>query len=422
MLDFEDVVLQTTKGVIRKTTFTGRPAAEYDRRHAWQHLRTVQQQNPDEWAGELAKSNGLAHRSSGLLGEIAEKYDTALRRVELDALDEVEETDLLAALLVGRVLRDKLLHDEGRLLGAARRRGITWARLAAALEMRNRQSAERRYLQLRTDLDEVSGEPLTQSERAEFARSQRDRRTERQWAMQQGGEVVALAQRLVAVPDLQQRADRSTHAGRAAARAAQARPGPAAEPVPVPWPAQLAEIVAVQEAHVAAGESSPARLSPVEAANAVHRLFGLIGYALDPQHADLSDHPDLVADIHQLYAAAGPAAPRAPEDYGRPERSGGAERREPSASAPTSSGRRSGAGSAADLDGDLDGRSADDRRAEGCHGPDELEVPGQDQQHHGEGDEQRRHSASRLLPGRMRPVTGAEAGPRAPLRHGRKRS
>ncbi|MFD0034823.1 hypothetical protein ACFVJK_42750 [Streptomyces sp. NPDC127172] len=42
----------------------------------------------------------------------------------------------------------------------------------------------------------------------------------------------------------------------------------------------------------------------------VHDLFGLIGHALD---IDLHDRAGLVHAVRNLYDAAGPASPRAPE-------------------------------------------------------------------------------------------------------------
>ncbi|MGW6361628.1 hypothetical protein ACWFR5_42285 [Streptomyces sp. NPDC055092] len=51
-------------------------------------------------------------------------------------------------------------------------------------------------------------------------------------------------------------------------------------------------------------------LSPVTFDRLVHDLFGLIGHALD---IDLHDHAGLVHAVRNLYDAAGPASPRAPE-------------------------------------------------------------------------------------------------------------
>ncbi|WP_406361001.1 hypothetical protein [Streptomyces sp. NBC_01579] len=152
----------------------------------------------------MGKLTGLLS-PTGTLGEIAGKYDEVTTLVELDATDDLTETDLLASLLVIRALREKLLEDERRFIAAARRKKVTWARLADALKLRSRQAAERRYLQLRTDIDELNGSALTQQERIEYARDQRDRLAERAWAVNNASEIRELAERLLNVPDLQDR-------------------------------------------------------------------------------------------------------------------------------------------------------------------------------------------------------------------------
>ncbi|MFB9573735.1 hypothetical protein ACFFTL_15790, partial [Streptomyces yanii] len=161
----------------------------------------------------MGKLTGLLS-PTGTLGEIAGKYDEVTTLVELDASDDLTETDLLASLLVIRALREKLLEDERRFIAAARRKKVTWARLADALELRSRLAAERRYLQLRTDIDELNGSALTQQERIEYARDQRDRLAGRAWAVNNASEIRELAERLLNVPDLQDRADRSASAQR----------------------------------------------------------------------------------------------------------------------------------------------------------------------------------------------------------------
>lgn len=253
--------------------------------------------------GELARTVTTL-RTSGLLSDVAAKYDHVTRLIERHAADEATETDLLAALLVLRTLRDKLQLDEGRIIGAVRAKKVTWARVATALEMRTRQSAERRYLQLRTDLDDSYGDSLNQADRVDYYRSQRDRRAEALWADRHQDEIVALAARLLAVPDLQQRADRSANAASANARAAElaekaGTPLPA--PVRMPWPGLLAECLR--------DRTDAASPTPAEQKR-MHMLFGLIGHAVDPSYIDLSDHDDIVRDIRQLYRDAGPAAPR----------------------------------------------------------------------------------------------------------------
>ncbi|WP_432003944.1 hypothetical protein [Streptomyces sioyaensis] len=302
------VVRQTTNDVVRQATPPERPEAESNRYYAWQHLRTPQPPPEDEWVGELARTV-ITLRTSGLLSDVAAKYDQVTRLIERHAAEDATETALLAALLVIRTLRDKLQLDEGRIIGAARTKGVTWARVATALEMRTRQSAERRYLQLRTDLDDAYGDSLSQADRVEYYRSQRDRRAEARWAEQHQDEIVALARRLLAVPDLQQRADRSTNAARANHWAAEFA-GRAGTPLPplfrTPWPALLAQGL----------KDSTAMASPTTVKQRqVHMLFGLIGHAVDRDYIDLSDYEDIVRDIRQLYRDAGPAAPRVRYEY-----------------------------------------------------------------------------------------------------------
>ncbi|MFE2095142.1 hypothetical protein [Streptomyces sp. NPDC059460] len=184
------------------------------------------------------------------------KYDEVTTLVELDATDDLTETDLLASLLVIRALREKLLEDERRYIAAARRKKVTWARLADALELRSRQAAERRYLQLRTDIDELNGSALTQQERIECARDQRDRLAERAWAVNNASEIRELAERLLNVPDLQDRADRSASAQRThetAVRSAEQAGMPLPEKAAgTAWPSRLRDAfdadAALQEA------------------------------------------------------------------------------------------------------------------------------------------------------------------------------
>ncbi|MFZ3492251.1 hypothetical protein ACODT5_03240 [Streptomyces sp. 5.8] len=253
------------------------------------------------------------------LGEVAAKYDRVIRNVEFDADDQTSETDLLASLLAIRELRSKLQTDEVRLIAASRRKKITWQRLAGALELKSRQAAERRYLQLREDLDQASGKQLTQAERVDFARSQRDRRTERAWAVNQAAQIKLLARRLVSVPDLQERADRSAQTLQAHSRAKwAAEQAGGAEPTPssAPWPHQLGEsldhldALQSERSEIATRGRPGQHVGGVRQTDLLHSLAGLIGYALDPSHIDLGDHPELVTDIRLLYAEAGAAAPR----------------------------------------------------------------------------------------------------------------
>ncbi|GAA0490900.1 hypothetical protein ABZ951_23360 [Streptomyces sp. NPDC046215] len=334
-----------------KATFNGKSGAEYDRDLAWVHLLTPrvaqgsQKQQADEMGegaegaeggtggqgGRGARRDEGGDRSPfpgmydfrGRLEEIARKYDDITRIAELGFVDKTTDTDLLAALLVIRKLRDKLLLDEGRLIWAARQRKVTWARLAGALELGSRQSAERRYLQLRTDGLGADGDSGggTQSERVENARDQRSRHAERKWAARNAHEIRTLARQLAAVPDLQERADRSRAArliNETAVQDADLAGRDRPQPIRMQWPDRLREALEADAAHCGAGpvqgasDIDTARLKTMGEAGNAHRLFGLIGYAADPDAADLADHAELIARITGLYERAGSASPRRP--------------------------------------------------------------------------------------------------------------
>ncbi|MER7048909.1 hypothetical protein ABT391_29140 [Streptomyces jumonjinensis] len=253
---------------------------------------------------------------------MATKYDHVVQLVRYED-DDLDETSVLAALLVIRTLRDKLVLDERRLIKAARTRKVTWSRIADALELKSRQAAERRYLQLREDLDNIAGDDLTQAERVEVARAHRDRHSEYAWASRHADRITALAERLSSIPSLQQRADRSPPAGKLNERAVnsavyEGRPTP--PPVQMPWPGRLKEAVTAYQSHLRATrtaqkDSRPPQtpapespLTPFMLDRLLHELFGLIGNALD---IDLHDHRDITEDVKALYTEAGTAAPRA---------------------------------------------------------------------------------------------------------------
>ncbi|MFF4019685.1 hypothetical protein [Streptomyces sp. NPDC001843] len=322
----ENVVRRTTKSVVIKTTHSSRPE-ETNRAAAWLHLHTQRERDPDEWAGELALAASREFRPADRdLADVAAKYDELIQRVRYRDPD-IDETSVLAALLVIRALRDKLLLDERRLIGAARALKVTWRRLADAQELKSRQAAERRYLQLRDDIDDMApdSQEKTQAERVEAARARRARRAEFAWATTHAGPIISLALRLDAVNDLQQRADASEAARKAhqlvnAGTVFEGRPAP--PPVRMPWPDRLHEAVATYRTHqnalaeyrarpqpaVLGEEARPPEgiLLPVTYDRLVHDLFGLIGNALD---VDLDDHPGLADDIRGLYAEAGAASP-----------------------------------------------------------------------------------------------------------------
>ncbi|MFC4506105.1 MULTISPECIES: hypothetical protein [Streptomyces] len=325
----ENVVRRTTKSVVIRTTRSGRPE-EINRAAAWLHLHTQPERDPDEWAGELAlaASREFAIEDRDLTG-VAAKYDELIQRVRYRAPD-IDETSVLAALLVIRTLRDKLLLDERRLIGAARGLNVTWRRIAYAQELKSRQAAERRYLQLRDDLHGIAPDDgeRTQAERVEAARARRARRAESIWAASRAAAIISLAMRLDAVDSLQQRADASEAARKAhqlanAGAVFEGRPAP--PPVRMPWPDLLREAVVIYRTHQSAlaeyrvrpqptlGEDArppQGLLLPVMYDRLVHDLFGLMGHALD---IDLHDHAGLADDLRALYVEAGAASPHLKE-------------------------------------------------------------------------------------------------------------
>ncbi|SEE60518.1 hypothetical protein [Streptomyces sp. TLI_105] len=312
----ESVVRRTTNDVVRKTTslrYGENPA----RMSAWE--RFLQPLDPKKKAKGAERETASWHpvRDHGL-SSISTEYDQLIDRARrLDPA--IDETEVLDGLLVVRQLRNKLLLDERRLIQAARARRVTWSRIATALELKSRQAAERRYLQLREDFDDYAHDNLTQAERVEFARTRRHRTAEYSWAIKHQEPIIRLAAQLSAVPDLQERADRSHEAHTARQRAAndatfrgEARPAPAS----LPWPGRLREAVGAYEAHLRATHDNAAPplltagdvLAPARFNKLVHEMFGLIAHASDPVIA--LDHPDLARQVRNLYEAAGTAAPQ----------------------------------------------------------------------------------------------------------------
>ncbi|MEU5032273.1 hypothetical protein [Streptomyces milbemycinicus] len=117
---------------------------------------------------------------------------------------------------------------------------------------------------------------------------------------------------LAAIPDLQCRADQSPEAlflsgiRGSSTREPARRDQPAHQLVTMVWPKALQECLAEDERfHTTltenlslGGETWQLRL---QEADIVHRMFGLLSHAANPRHIDLSDHPELIERITQLY-------------------------------------------------------------------------------------------------------------------------
>ncbi|MER7750181.1 hypothetical protein ABT013_33485 [Streptomyces bacillaris] len=286
----------------RKPRRSDRPEAEVDRERAWAHML--------ETPGGIRRKDrfGLVEYDEKRLGEIARRYDQICRRAQGHLQPEASETDVLAALLVLGTLRDKLLDDELMLITLARSYGVTWARIADALEMKSRQSAERRHLQLSQSTRADGTRPRTQNERVEHTRERRRRRAERDWALINAGIIHTTALALTAIPDLQERANRSPEAALVAAPVKQ--DGTAPEHVDMAWPSALKECLAE---HLRFRTNPRAHLSPdrlglgdeqwqlrQQQADILHRMLGLLRCAADPRHLDLSDHPELQEQVAQF--------------------------------------------------------------------------------------------------------------------------
>ncbi|MFF4734126.1 hypothetical protein ACFY3M_55145 [Streptomyces mirabilis] len=246
----------------------------------------------------MSKSASLEHKSDA----------TRLRRSPAST-EDLTETELLAGLLVVRALRDKLLEDEARLIAAARRRKITGVRIGHALEVRSRQAAERRFLQLRTDIDGLHGSPLTQHERVAFARDQRERHAERSWTHRarlphpRPGPAPA---GLRPPPGTRRPCPRALQEHRTAVREAQLVGSAPPAPAGSPWPHRLREAVADDAALQktppvqSASDLDGSRPKATRVASAIHQLFGLVIHAADPGSVNLAASPDLATAIDSL--------------------------------------------------------------------------------------------------------------------------
>ncbi|MYV43025.1 hypothetical protein GT030_30240 [Streptomyces sp. SID1328] len=277
-----------------------RRAREHNRARAWTlmtaHLpdtRKVPRYSPDR---------------PGALKDIAPAYDRICRQAAGVGDFNATDTEVLAALLAIRMLREKLDHDEHRLASLARSRRITWARIAEWQELSGRQAAERRHLQLGQPSQTEDGRAhATQSERVENVRARRVRLAERQWAMKNAGRIRRAAAQLASVEDLQQRVENS-HEARVLRAPTNHTKYPAKEPrTPLVWPSSLREAVAEAERlrtqpppHTGDSLHSPEDQRQQQEADTAHRLLGLIAYAANPRNIDLSDLPDLADAIRDI--------------------------------------------------------------------------------------------------------------------------
>lgn len=92
---------------------------------------------------------------------MASDYD----KVRATAASPGDATQVLAALMLLRELRDELSGWEPQLIEAARELGTSWADLAPVLGVASRQAAERRYLRVRRTGESGTGDERVQAER-----------------------------------------------------------------------------------------------------------------------------------------------------------------------------------------------------------------------------------------------------------------
>lgn len=194
---------------------THEPSPETDRALAWERLALLATPDSDE-------------EFEGTVAEVAGPLDRLMTEAYLSDFGGMDVTDVLAALLVIRRLRDILTRGEPYLIEAARELGATWDRLAQALEVGTRQAAERRYTSLKAP---VSGSPSGARARIDANRDEAARaRARRRFALVQAETIRQLAREVVALADLQNAAHRIAKAGPVGGRAPEA----------ARWPTRLA--------------------------------------------------------------------------------------------------------------------------------------------------------------------------------------
>lgn len=281
-----------------RTTRKSAPSnAKAAREQAWARLKS----RPTQYGATPAPAQD--HKD---LNDIAQRYDSIVKRARETVGRDVSEPDILAALRVVRTLRDKLKEDELHLIDLARLKKVTWARIADALELSGRQAAERRRLQLSQAATRFDGsEPRTQSERVEVAREERRRRTEREWAYANRERIRRTVIALAAIENLQERADRSAEA--------QVMTAPItypSKPHQMTWPQALTQALAEQDRfRLAPQDQVPTSPDddPMEEwhierreAQIAHTMIGLLRYAASSRYVDLADHPQLLEAIRTL--------------------------------------------------------------------------------------------------------------------------
>jgi hypothetical protein len=256
-----------------------------------------QQRRDQAWAqlSGAAQDEGRSARDQDeplRLQDIADRYDAICRHAEGRLQSDVTASEILAALLVTRMLRAKLNTDEALLTDLARNEKVTWARIA--------EWTETRHLRLLKNLDR-SYEAIAQAQDdyVEALREARRRQAERMWALENAVRIRRVAAQLAALEDLQHRVD---HSSEATLVHVLRRHHKEEEPTPEPltWPRALRACVAAAQQHATRADAGSAQHQKV-AADLAYRLLGLTRPAAERRSIDLSDHPDLadaIVDLH----------------------------------------------------------------------------------------------------------------------------
>jgi hypothetical protein len=258
-----------------------RSAAETDQGRAWEHL-----------AGSvsLVFEREPGEPPHGYWAEVAAAIDRVARvcapgGTEWD--ENASDTDLLAALHAIRQIRADSAGVERDILETARARGTTWDRLAAALGMKDRRAAERRYRRLAEPAYDHGHDTHTQEGRVAATRTERAlQRARRKWVRENAGPIRLAAATVLGTPDLDEHAQawaRAQHHRVHGGPRGRLRATDPLLPEPPRWPAQLRQAVAGDD---------------------LEAVFAALHHA---RHALAEPHPQLAEQINQLYAASGGA-------------------------------------------------------------------------------------------------------------------
>ncbi len=139
-----------------------------------------------------------AHAALTAMGEALRDAEAAGPEAPLREAEPPSPEDALAALLLLRLLRERLAEWEPSLVTAARDAGASWAQLAHPMGVASRQAAERRFLRSRPGAPGTTGEQRVQAERDRRAAG----RVASHWARDNAADLRRLAGRISALGGL----------------------------------------------------------------------------------------------------------------------------------------------------------------------------------------------------------------------------